>query len=306
MKYIFGPVPSRRLGLSLGIDILPKKTCNMDCIYCEIGKGKGQVNKRDFYTNEEEILKELKDFLRNEKRTIDCITITASGEPTLHKGLKSIIEGAKNISEKPVVVLTNASLCWIDEIRKALCLCDLVLPSLDAASEKTFRKINRPHPEIKPDRIIDGLIELQKEMKGEMWLECLFVRGINDSIDEIEALKRAISKIAPDKIQLNTVVRPPSENFAHPVSKRRLFEIKEILGYKAEVIVDFEKKMEEGSEMILESEIVDTIKRRPLTMSDIRAIFGRFKKSQRVIESLLSKGIIRKTNVNGKAFFVAT
>ena len=306
MKYIFGPVPSRRLGLSLGVDILPKKTCNMDCIYCEIGRGKGQVNKRDFYTDEEEILKELEDFLRNEKRAIDCVTITASGEPTLHKGLKSIIEGAKKISEKPVVVLTNASLSWMDEVGEALSLCDLVLPSLDTANEKTFRKINRPHPEIKIERIIDGLIELRKEIKGEMWLECLFVRGINDTHEEIQALKEAISRINPHKIQLNTVVRPPSEDFSHPVSKRRLFEIKEILGNRAEVIVDFEKKMEEGSEIILESEIVDTIKRRPLTMKDIRTIFGRFKRSQGVLENLLAKGIIQKNKVNGKSFFVAT
>ena len=306
MKYIFGPVPSRRLGLSLGVDILPKKTCNMDCIYCEIGKGKGRVNKRDIYSHKEEILGELNIFLKNQKRPVDCITITASGEPTLHKDLKAIIEGAKRISEKPVVVLTNASLCWMDEVKDALCLCDLVLPSLDTASEKSFRKINRPHREIDLDRIIYGLVELRKKMRGTMWLECLFVKGLNDSKEEILALKKAISRINPHRIQLNTVVRPPSEDFSRPVSRKRLFEIKEVLGDKAEVIVDFEKNMMEGSEIILESEIVDTIKRRPLSMNDLMTTFGRFKVSQRALENLLSKGIIRKTKVNGKAFFVAT
>ena len=306
MKYIFGPVPSRRLGLSLGIDILPKKTCNMNCIYCEIGKTDKVTNEVKSYSSWKDIFNELKNYLKNRKNQIDCITFTASGEPTLHKDLNKLIKATKQITKKPIIILTNSSLVNNKEVFSSLIEANLVLPSLDAATEKCFKKINRPHPDLKIRDIIDGLSKLKKEMKGEMWLEILFVKGINDNKKELIALKEAISKIAPDKIQLNTVTRPPAEEFARPVSENELINIKEFLGNNAEIIVDFKAKILEGSQVIIESEILDTLKRRPLSIEDFNELFGNIKNSQKIIDKLLSNRKINKKIIQNKTYFCLT
>ena len=303
MRYIFGPVPSRRLGLSLGVDLLSPKTCNMDCIYCELGRGSGTTCQVREYTPFDQIREEIRQAALQDPQGFDCLTFTASGEPTLYSRLGELIDYAKRVCRKPVVVLTNAGLAGREEIRKGLALADFVLPSLDAATPEVFRKINRPHPCIKVDEVIKGLSVLRQEMKGQMWLEILFVKGFNDSDREVSALDKAISRIQPDRVQLNTVARPPAEDFARPVSMRRMEEIRESLGPGAEVIVDFSRKIQEGSPLILESEILDVLKRRPLSCRDIKRLFGGMDKVDEILSRLMKSGVIREKRVDSSSFY---
>ena len=239
MKYIYGPVPSRRLGLSLGLSITPHKTCNFDCLYCQQGKTVQATLERKEYIPISEVLDELRAWVLNhpeEEKKLDYITISGSGEPTLNTEVGRLIQEIKKISSCAVAVITNSSLLGGPAIRKSLLAADLIVPSLDAATEQVFQKIDRPHPGIKIDDIINGLIELRKEFSGKIWLEVMLASGINDDLRYIKKLKEVCDKINPDKIQLNSPVRTTAEPGIIPVAEAKLKRIKKILGEKCEII----------------------------------------------------------------------
>ncbi|MBU2522210.1 MAG: radical SAM protein, partial [Proteobacteria bacterium] len=223
-KYIFGPVPSRRLGLSLGIDLMPHKTCTLNCVYCECGRTTNLTLKCKEYIPTELLQEELKDFLsRNPK--LDFITFSGSGEPTLHTGIKEIINFIKKDYPKyKIALLTNSTLFFQPDNRKRIAGVDMVIASLDAASEENFKKINRPHPELELSRIIEGLVSLRKEFAKQLWMEVFLVPGINDKKDELNKIKKALSPIYPDKIQLNTLDRPGAESWVKPASQKDLLD----------------------------------------------------------------------------------
>ena len=267
-KYLFGPVPSRRLGLSLGIDLVPYKTCNLNCIYCECGRTTNLINERKEFFNYNEIIKELEDFLKN-KHKIDYITFSGAGEPLLYSKIGEIINFLKkNFSKYKIAILTNGTLFFnnliIEEIKNA----DLIIPSLDSVSENTFKLINRPHKDLKLNKIIKGLINLRKNFHKKIYLEVFIIKNLNDSYNEILNLKNVIKKINPDKIQINTVDRPPAEEFAESVSINKLNEIKNIFGEKAEIISFKNKntKLEKNNNF---STIINCLERRPLTLEDL-------------------------------------
>jgi wyosine [tRNA(Phe)-imidazoG37] synthetase (radical SAM superfamily) len=239
MKYIYGPVESRRLGLSLGISLTPYKICNFDCVYCQLGKAGALAVERKEYVKNDEIINELKSWLQNsseKERALNYITISGSGEPTLNIKIGELIKEIKKITTVPLAVITNASLLSDPGVRFCVSAADVIIPSLDAATEEVFKEINRPHPDIKIEDIINGLITLRKEFRGEIWLEVMLVRGINDDIRYIKKLKETISLINPDKVQLNSPVRTTAEAGISPVDKNKLSRIKEILGEKCEII----------------------------------------------------------------------
>ncbi|MCK4648231.1 radical SAM protein, partial [bacterium] len=274
MRYIFGPVPSRRLGISLGVDLVPYKTCTFNCIYCQLGRTTNYTLKRKEYIKTQKVLKELKEKLANwrtdklAKQKINYITLSGSGEPTLNVKIGEIISGIKKMTSIPVAVLTNGSLLYRKEVRDSLKKADLVIPSLDAASAKIFKRINRPVKTLKVEKIIKGLVDFEKEYRGKIWLEIMLVKGINDRKEEIEKLKRAIAKIKPDRVQLNTVARPPCEKFAKALSKGELEKIKNLLGPPTEVIVDFERGALPEKMKDLKKGIMTMLKRRPATVKD--------------------------------------
>ena len=208
-KYIFGPVPSRRLGRSLGVDLVPYKTCTFDCIYCDLGRTTRKTISRQSYVSPEEIQGELELYLSVLDKKPDFITLSGSGEPTLNTNIGEIIRRIKDITSIPVAILTNSSLLSLDEVRRDLSEADVVLPSLDAITPALFEYINRPHPSLRIEEIISGLIQFRKQYRGQIWLEILFCRGVNDGKEEIEKLKGVIERIQPDRVQLNTPVRPP-------------------------------------------------------------------------------------------------
>ena len=274
MKYLFGPVNSRRLGLSLGIDLLPAKTCNFNCIYCEVGPTTKFTGQRREYIPTTEILAEFDTFISEQRNRpdFDVVTITAAGEPTLHTGIGKIIRHIKILTKKPVAVLTNGSLFHVKAVRQALLAADIVIPSLDAALPKSFRKINRPTKSTDLGKIIAGLRQFRNEFSGKIWLEILLVKDINDSPEDIAALNKAVIEIQPDRIQLNTVARPPCESFAIPLSSAEITSVAGQFSGPVEFIADFSRcQSTSHPQAIGMAEIVNLLKRRPSTISDLCA-----------------------------------
>jgi len=273
-RYLYGPVPSRRLGRSLGIDLVPHKICTYDCIYCQIGSTTEKTLVRKEYVPVREILEELKCFLKEEASPIDYLSITGSGEPTLHSQIGLIIEGIKTFTSIPVAVITNGSLLYKEEVRQDLLHADVVLPSLDAVSSGAFLKMNRPQADFSIEKVIGGMVEFRKIYKGQIWLEILFCKGINDSQSELSSMKNAIDRINPDKIHLNTVVRPPSERWAAPLNQKEMEEIRAFFGEKASIISEFDRHSSLISERDAKEEILKIVKRRPLSRSDLSKGMG--------------------------------
>ena len=210
MSILFGPVPSRRLGRSLGVDMVPYKTCSFNCVYCELGQTTCQTLQRESFLDLDLAIRELRERLAQLQGEVDYITLAGSGEPTLNSGLGDLVSRIKGLTQIPVAVLTNSSLLPDPEVRKELQEVDLIVPSLDAVSQRVFEQINLPVKGIRAGEILESLIALRKEFHGQIWLEILFCRGINDHTAEVEQLHQAVKAIGPDQIQLNTVVRPPA------------------------------------------------------------------------------------------------
>ncbi len=300
---IYGPVPSRRLGFSLGIDILPLKTCSFSCVYCQLGRTTRKTVKRREYIPVKEILSQIKKILASKQR-IDYITFSGSGEPTLNTAISGLIREIKKMTSIPVAVLTNSSLFSRKEVRRALLEADLVIPSLDAASPEVFSRVNRPHPSLKIEKIIDGLKNFRKEYKGKIWLEIMLVKGINDKPSDLRKLKEAIASIQPDKVQLNTVIRPPAEKFALPLSPEELKKIRRFLGGNCEIIADFKKREQLPSPESLEKAILSLTRRRPVTLEDIASSLGKSEgKIKNAVQSLLEKRKLKFINYKKKIYY---
>ncbi len=271
--HLYGPVPSRRLGYSLGVDLLPFKTCSLSCIYCQLGRTQKTTIRRRQFFSEKQILEEIRDFLKIGAR-VDFITFSGSGEPTLNKSIGRLIRKIKKMTGLQVAVLTNSTLLSRPEVRKELAAADVVVPSLDAATEKVFKKINRPHPSLQARKIIEGLVKFRQQYRGQIWLEILLVRGVNDSPNHLKKLREAVERIKPDKIHLNTVVRPPAEKETQALSPEELNRIKEFFGEKAEVVASFRKKEQETAPKDISQAILSIVRRRPVSLEDLEHSLG--------------------------------
>ncbi|MDD5506475.1 MAG: radical SAM protein [Candidatus Omnitrophica bacterium] len=239
MKYIYGPIKSRRLGLSLGLSLSLNKICNLDCIYCQWGRAPVTVSERKEYAGVDEITSELKSWLQDnpqEAKKLCFVTLSGLGEPTLNTCIGELIEQVRKITGLKIAVITNSTLLGDPLVRKSILSADLIVPSLDTVDPEIFKQIDRPCSGIKINEIINGLAALRKEFRGKIWLEVMFVAGVNDNIRHIEQLRKCILRINPDKIQLNSPVRSTAEKNVLPVEKAKLEKIKKILGDKAEII----------------------------------------------------------------------
>lgn len=239
MKFVYGPVKSRRLGSSLGLTVTPFKVCSFDCVYCQLGRTSENILERREFFSPEEILSELRVFLASvDPRTqpINYITISGSGEPTLNSRLGEIIRGIKKITTIPVCVITNSSLLKDPKVREELAAADVLMPTLNAVSIEVFAKVCRAHAGVNLENIIQGLIALRKECRGKIFLEIMLVKGINDRIAEIRKMKAVVDEITPDKIYLTLPSRETCEQWVRPPGLKTLQKIKEILGEKCEVV----------------------------------------------------------------------
>lgn len=306
MKHIFGPVNSRRLGLSLGIDLLPPKICNFNCIYCEIGPTTEFTCERKEYVPTAAIIAEIDRFLANPEpmRRLDVCTITASGEPTLHSGIGAIIRHLKARVAKPVAVLTNGSLLHDPEVRRELLAADIVIPSLDAAREQSYRKINRPAACAPLDLVIDGLIRFRQEFAGQYWLEILLAKGVNDSAEDLAALRETVRRINPTKVQLNSVARPPLESFALPLSQPELVAAAQHFTVPVEILVDFTTREREKFQPANATSILAMLQRRPCTAADVaEALNLETAPTVQVLEQLVAQGQLVKTSHHHKEYY---
>jgi wyosine [tRNA(Phe)-imidazoG37] synthetase (radical SAM superfamily) len=239
MKYIYGPVNSRRLGLSLGVSLTPHKTCSFDCIYCQLGKTSCLVTARNQFYRVDDVVRELRAWVDghpDELKKLAYITIAGLGEPTLNTSIGTVITAIKHSVSTPVALITNASFFNTPAVRREVLEADLIVPSLDAVTQDVFTRINRPAEGILVEEIIGGLVALRSEYKGKLWLEVMVIRGYNDSDEHLRQLKETCDRIRPDKIQLNSPVRAPRGSDAEGISPERLEEFRRMLGEKCEIV----------------------------------------------------------------------
>lgn len=304
MTHVFGPVPSRRLGFSLGVDIIPPKYCSYDCIYCQIGKTTDkEIRRRSFY-DPQIVTGQVVDTVSTGK-TIDVISFSGSGEPTLNSDLGVMIRELKKSVSIPVAVITNGSLLWDEDVRRDLAEADIVLPSLDAVSEDVFKRINRPHPSLSVEKILEGLTIFRKEYSKKIWLEIMLIRNINDDPEELKKMAQIVATLNVDKIQLNTVTRPPSEETAGRLQESELTAICGLFGPVCEVICSFDKTTEMPAQAEWTNIIVETLRRRPLTLDDMVKVTGlsHFQAKTR-LKVLEKEGVIRSYVLGDDLFYV--
>lgn len=308
IRHTFGPVPSRRLGISLGVDIIPYKTCTLDCVYCECGKTTDSRITRSSFVDPELILSEIEEVVSGDQ-LIEYITFSGSGEPTLNIDIGRIIRGIKKMTDVPVAVLTNGTLFPMKDVRDDLLEADLVLPSLDAVSPSVFSKINLPHGGLDIVSIIEGLVEFRKEYSGRIWLEVFIAKGLNDGEEELEKIYAAIKRIRPDRVQLNSLDRPPAYENIEPVTMDVLEAILEKWKYlPVEIIKRIRKRDEIASfSKNLESNILNTIKRRPLTIEDLEALTGKTRLELfKYIDVLEREKRVHTQVIDNKIFFLVS
>jgi wyosine [tRNA(Phe)-imidazoG37] synthetase (radical SAM superfamily) len=301
---VFGPVYSRRLGRSLGVDLVPLKTCTYDCVYCQVGHTTDKTVERREYVNAEKALAEIDAYLR-ENSEPDYITFSGSGEPTLHAGLGKIISGIRRLTETPVAVLTNGSLLWMPEVREACAGADLVIPSLDAANEKMFQRINRPHDSLAFEKTVDGLIAFRNGFTGKYRLEIMLLGGVSN--EEISALAAIVKRIKPDAVEVNSPVRPPAEESAVPIPATMLREIAArihpdavIIGRAPDTRSTINTGLKERTTALL-----SMLERRPCTLADITRGLGiPENEAEKLLEELESSGHIYVITRENVSYFV--
>ena len=239
MKYVYGPVKSRRLGLSLGVSLTPYKICDFDCIYCQLGATEELTKARKEFVKTDDIIGELNSWLQNnaaELNNLNYVTLSGMGEPTLNIKIGELIPAIKRMFLCPLAVITNASLLNDREVRSGLVEADLIIPSLDTVIPEIFKLLKRPVHDIRIDEIVQGMLSLRNEFRGKIWLEVMIVKGVNDKVSHARKLKEVIDSINPDKIQINSPVRTTAEPGCLPADKGKLEKIKAILGDKCEIV----------------------------------------------------------------------
>jgi len=302
--HIFGPVPSRRLGVSLGVDVVPHKTCSLNCVYCECGRTNRLTIDTDHYVSSTTIKRELKHYL-SKAPELDFITFSGSGEPTLYADIGDIIRFLKtDYPQYKVAVLTNGTLFYKSEVRQRILKADLVIASLDAASEEVFRLINRPCSSLNLTNIINGLVRFRHEFSNQYWIEVFIVPGINDTPDELEKIKFVLKRIRPDRIQINTLDRPGTESWVEPVTGEKKVFIAEYLE-GAETITGSSVRSGKKTEL---SESYDriraTIRRRPCTADDLSTSLGISLQEVRcLLEKMIREGIVARKQMHRGIFY---
>lgn len=304
-KHLFGPVPSRRLGRSLGVDLVPFKTCTFDCVYCQLGRTTNLTMKRKAFVSPQTILDELRERLAETDRP-DFITLSGSGEPTLCEGLGHIIRGIKTFTDVPVAVLTNGSLLWDELVRQELLDADLVIPSLDAGDDKLYRYINRPCEGLGFDQLVEGLIAFRQEFSKAIWLEVFLLSGVNSVETDVRRIADIARKIKPDRVQLNTVARPPAEEFAMAVPEKQMERLLTLFDSPTEIVADYRKIHAEADVVRSRDDVLSLLQRRPCTVEDIASGIGIHRNEVvKHLGELVQQGRVTTHMTNNKSYYQA-
>lgn len=298
---IFGPVPSRRLGRSLGVDLVPFKTCTYDCIYCQLGPTTCKTIDRKEWVPLDAVVDQLKEHL---PANPDYITLSGSGEPTLYSRLAELIDQIKTTTNVPVAVLTNGSLLWRDDVCRQLMDADLVIPSLDAGDEAMFRLVNRPHAELAFEQMLGGLIDFRGKFPGDCWLEVFVLAGSTALPEEFAKIAQCIRQIKPGRVQLNTVSRPPAEPSAIGVSRRDLDDLASALPLPAEVIADFRGVHQQTEFAAGREQILQMLRKRPCSIADIADGLAMHRNEViKYIEELSVAGLLEEVVTTAKHYY---
>lgn len=301
---VYGPVPSRRLGRSLGVDLVPFKTCSFDCVYCQLGRTTNLTITRSDYVPVDAVLDELREKL---KSAPDYVGLAGSGEPTLHAGIGGVIRGIKAMTSVPVAVLTNGSLLWLPEVRDALSAADVVMPSLDAGDARLFARVNRPHPSIEFETMVRGLVDFTRSFSGEVWLEVLLVDRWTGTEQEVRKIAALVREIGPTRVQLNSVARPAADPDARAVALRKLEQWTALFDVPAEVVHQAPEPRVRPKEHPTEQVVLTLLGRRPCTVSDIAHGLGVHRNEViKHLSSLRVRSKVRALRRGDEVFFEAS
>ncbi|HDZ23940.1 MAG TPA: radical SAM protein [Desulfobacteraceae bacterium] len=271
-RYLFGPVPSRRFGRSLGVDLSKPKTCSLDCVFCQLGRTGTSSIERKEYVPTGEVIAELKDWLETDGQA-DYITLSGSGEPTLHSGFGEVLAFVRENSSIPALLLTNGTMLYLPEVREGASHASIVKTSLSAWDEASYALVNRPHPELRFDLLVEGEKAFRADYTGKLFLEVFLIKGMNARPEEVKKIAALAKEIAPDRVQLNTAVRPPAEKYAVPLTREEMEGLAELFKPKAEIIAEF--KARHGSHFEANQDaILAMLKRRPCTAEQLAEVFG--------------------------------
>lgn len=306
VRHIYGPVPSRRLGRSLGIDLVPFKTCTYDCLYCQLGRTTNKTVDRREYVSVDAVMEELKRELADGVPP-DAITLSGSGEPTLHDAIGDLIENIKSLTNIPLTVLTNGSLLWMDDVQDALMPADLVLPSLDAGDEYTFRYVNRPHGDISLERVVSGIAAFTRRFPGEVWLEVFLLAGVTGITSEARKIAALAKHIGPARVQLNTVSRPPAEEFAYPLAADRMLDLRHLFPRRTELIggANMHGVPIPAFRDARVEDILDSLGRRPCTVLDLATGLGiPAPEALKHLDALIAAGTVTTVVLGERRFYI--
>ena len=303
-KYLFGPVPSRRFGRSLGVDLVPFKTCSLDCVFCQLGRTTNKTVIREEYVSTDEVILELNTWLKTDGKA-DYITLAGSGEPTLHSDFGKVLKFIQSKCTIPTVLLTNGTLLHHKEVHDAASFADIVKVSLSAWDQASYGWVNRPHTQLEFTQLVEGQKAFRKQFRGELWLEVFLVAGMNTMSSDVRRIAALAEEIEPDRIQLNTVVRPPAEDFASPLSGERMRTLCRLFRPNAEVIAEFSTGNHHELQVTKET-ILAMLQRRPCTADHIAEGFGmHLNEVSKYLGNLIQTGQIRQDRKNGVVYYAA-
>ncbi len=304
-KYLFGPIPSRRIGISLGVNVIPAKVCSFDCVYCESGRTTKKTMQREEFFDAKKIIKELKNYLSDNPK-LDYITFSGAGEPALYNKIGEIVDFLKKeFPEYKICLITNSSMFVDADFREEIKNIDLIIPSIDAPSQEIFEKINRPLEGIKIKEIIDSIADFSQTFKGKLWIEIFIIEGLNDKKEVLEQFSQILKPIKYEKIQINSLDRPGADKDVQKAKYETLLEVKKVLGEKAQIVSRVEIPPEKRKEIANKEELIlKTIKIRPMTEKDVLTMTGLNPfEVGKMLEEMVDKNLLKKEIINNNIFF---
>jgi wyosine [tRNA(Phe)-imidazoG37] synthetase (radical SAM superfamily) len=302
-KHLFGPVPSRRLGRSLGVDLVPFKTCSFDCIFCQLGRTTHKTLTRKEYLPMDKVVAELGEWLETGE-TADVITLSGSGEPTLHSGFGRVIEFARNATDIPVALLTNGTLLGDPEVRAQAAQAHIVKVSLSAWDTFSFEHVNRPHAKVVFQHFLEGLWQFRGEFRGELWIEVFLVWGTNTTVKDVSKISELVQPLHPDKVHLNTAVRPPCEEYAYAVPENQMGALAKLFDPPAEVIAEYDGSRVSAKAHAREADVLGMLERRPCTLRQICRAFGLHPNEvSKYLGKLMRAGQVGERRQDGESYF---
>ncbi|MFH1985977.1 MAG: radical SAM protein [Pseudomonadota bacterium] len=303
--HLFGPVPSRRFGRSLGVDLTPHKTCSQDCVFCQLGPTRMKTLTRGAFVPTEDVRRELTRWCRSGDWA-KYITLSGSGEPTLHKGFGEVLDHIRMTAKVPAVLLTNGSLLGLAAVREAARRADIVKVSLSAWNQASYEHVNRPHPSLEFDRVVAGILQFRASYSGQLWLEVFLVKGLNTVADDVARIAAIADRVRPDRIHLNTVDRPPALAGTLALSEGEMKPLAALFHPKAE-IPSVAPHTGGWASPALKGAIAAMVGRRPCTSEQIADVFSaNTVEVVKILSEMVRAGSVSVQSLNGRRYFVHT